>query len=304
MAVDPITLSSIIYATSGFADQGLNARRGKKAEKREIEWQKAKYALQRKDNLADWDRVNEYNHPKQQMERLRQAGLNPHLVYGKGADTTAMSINESSMDNFNARTPPSTLGESTGNALNAYFGNKMRQAQTDNLYQQNEVLQQDAALKAAQTGKTLADTARSSFDLTQADRLKDLAYDQAMLNNQSTEIQNRQRTQAMEVELTRLEEYKLANAANVQKTYQDIISSRIQNAKTQQETKNLKVIHDNLKKDGIVKQFQAEMANEGVTTNDHIWFRQLTKFLSQNRPAKEFIIERKQEKDPLFRNTE
>lgn len=34
-------------------------------------------------NLEQWHRTNEYNSPKQQMERLREAGLNPNLLYGK-----------------------------------------------------------------------------------------------------------------------------------------------------------------------------------------------------------------------------
>jgi len=44
--------------------------------------------------LEDWHRQNEYNHPAQNMERLRQAGLNPNLVYGKGADMAATTIRQ------------------------------------------------------------------------------------------------------------------------------------------------------------------------------------------------------------------
>ncbi|QCS36289.1 minor capsid protein [Capybara microvirus Cap1_SP_217] len=38
-------------------------------------------------NLEMWNLQNEYNSPKAQMERLREAGLNPNLVYGSGAST-------------------------------------------------------------------------------------------------------------------------------------------------------------------------------------------------------------------------
>lgn len=31
-----------------------------------------------------WNMQNEYNHPRQQMQRLQEAGLNPNLVYGGG----------------------------------------------------------------------------------------------------------------------------------------------------------------------------------------------------------------------------
>lgn len=36
-------------------------------------------------NLEQWNRENAYNHPAQQMVRLREAGLNPNLVYGSGS---------------------------------------------------------------------------------------------------------------------------------------------------------------------------------------------------------------------------
>ena len=34
--------------------------------------------------LDMWNRMNEYNAPVAQMERYKEAGLNPHLIYGKG----------------------------------------------------------------------------------------------------------------------------------------------------------------------------------------------------------------------------
>lgn len=48
--------------------------------------------LQREWQNEDFNRVNSFNHPAQQMIRLREAGLNPNLVYGSGAQTTAQAI--------------------------------------------------------------------------------------------------------------------------------------------------------------------------------------------------------------------
>lgn len=41
-------------------------------------------ALQNEYNIAQWQRENEYNLPKNQMSRLKKAGLNPDLMYGNG----------------------------------------------------------------------------------------------------------------------------------------------------------------------------------------------------------------------------
>lgn len=45
----------------------------------------AKYAYGK--DLEMWNRQNEYNMPAAQMGRLKDAGLNPHLVYGTGTVT-------------------------------------------------------------------------------------------------------------------------------------------------------------------------------------------------------------------------
>ena len=41
------------------------------------------YDRQRADALADWNRQNQYNSPAAQMQRFKDAGLNPHLIYGQ-----------------------------------------------------------------------------------------------------------------------------------------------------------------------------------------------------------------------------
>lgn len=49
-----------------------------------------------------WERQNAYNHPKQQMQRLKEAGLNPALVYGSssgGVAGQASSYNPGSAPN-------------------------------------------------------------------------------------------------------------------------------------------------------------------------------------------------------------
>lgn len=51
-------------------------------------------------NLDQWNRENAYNDPTAQMQRLRNAGLNPDLVYGSG-----------SAANLSAPSPEMTAGE-------------------------------------------------------------------------------------------------------------------------------------------------------------------------------------------------
>lgn len=54
------------------------------------------YDRQRADALADWNRQNEFNSPKAQMQRFKDAGLSPHLIYGQ--TNTAPAVRSSNMD--------------------------------------------------------------------------------------------------------------------------------------------------------------------------------------------------------------
>lgn len=68
----------------------------------------AAYAYGR--DLEQWHRANEYNLPTNQMARLRDAGLNPRLVYGSGsaAGNTAQATSpkyQQVKSNFAARQP-------------------------------------------------------------------------------------------------------------------------------------------------------------------------------------------------------
>lgn len=61
-----------------------------------------------RENVRFWNMQNQYNHPTAQMERLRQAGLNPNLIYGSsvaGATGSAGSIAPSKAAPYNIQNP-------------------------------------------------------------------------------------------------------------------------------------------------------------------------------------------------------
>jgi len=67
---------------------------GARQDRRNIEDQQAHQMemadYQYSKDLEMWERANKYNEPSQQMARLREAGLNPAMIYGSGgAKTTA-----------------------------------------------------------------------------------------------------------------------------------------------------------------------------------------------------------------------
>lgn len=87
-----------------------------------------------------WNMENEYNKPVNQMARLKEAGLNPNMVYGGGATTLAASTHGAPRSN------ESWQGVKAGfmDTINAYQDMRQKDATTENLKAQNELLRQQA----------------------------------------------------------------------------------------------------------------------------------------------------------------
>jgi len=120
--LEPISATAAIIAGAGTAGQGINAFAQGKMNRKTRQWNEKMYARQREDALADWARTNEYNTPLQQMARLKQAGLNPNLVYDKGADNTSAMVRGTEAKSWDPKAPAFDLGQ----IANQYLGSQQR----------------------------------------------------------------------------------------------------------------------------------------------------------------------------------
>lgn len=249
------------------------------------------YERQRQDALSDFDMTNSYNSPLQQMQRLREAGLNPHLVYGKGADNTAAMVRSSSASGSDAspfKGDSSYIGRSLTDGLqsvNTVLNSKAIQAQTDNLHAQN-------ALTVAQTGKTLQDKATSEFELAKAKEIKDYAVDLAKFNTRNAYLEGGKIQADTAFTIDSNQRAELANSSNIAKTSQDIVESQMRTLKTQLEAAkipaeadkiraeiaNLEQLNANLQKEEVIKDIQiqvdelkAQMLKDGISPNSKTW---------------------------------
>lgn len=71
--------------------------------------------------MKAWQIANDYNHPVQQMERLRAAGLNPLLVYGSGS-VSGNTTSAPALTGGGVSTPLETLAKVGGKALSTIQG--------------------------------------------------------------------------------------------------------------------------------------------------------------------------------------
>ncbi len=134
-------------------------------------------------NVSQWKRQNRYNNPAAQMDRLKAAGLNPNLIYGT-SPTSAVGNADSVAP---GKAAPYKFDNPIGDITKfADVGNT--EQQTDNLKVQNDVLTQEAILKAAQTGELGAKTARTKFDLALSSELRDTSLSAAKENLRQMEV--------------------------------------------------------------------------------------------------------------------
>lgn len=146
------------------------------------EWQTQENEKAFQRSVHMWNLQNEYNSPTQQMARLRSAGLNPNLVYGNGAvgNSAGSAPQYEPADIERAHlTPYRGWNAGLTDAATTFLSARTNKAQVDNMEAQNALIRQQAATEGLKQANIAASTARSEFDLSQANRLKDVSVARA-----------------------------------------------------------------------------------------------------------------------------
>lgn len=267
--------------------QIFNADQTKKNNKAERQWNEKMYGLQRQHALEDWAMQNEYNHPSSQMARLREANLNPNMVYGNGTTTIAGPTRSSQPGSWNPKAPQLNIDPT--NALTSYYDAQIKQAQVDNFRVQNTVLTQEAILKAAQTANTTASTAKtgvdteaSKFNLQLAQDLKATTLEAAKANLKKVETDTI-------VALDENERRAAMQAPSLAKAAEEILNLRVQRAVNDTQRDHLREQIQNLRKDGTLKQLDIQLKRLGIQPTDALWQRALGRLLNADLGAGDIL---------------
>lgn len=165
----PLAAPAIAAAASALST-GAQVYAAGRMNKKTRQWNESMYGMQRQHALDDWNRQNDYNHPLQQMQRLKEAGLNPNLVYGKGADNTAQPIKNADVKSWSPETPNYS---GFGNSITSYYDVALQQEQVKNIKAQRENMEMDTLLKTLdQTSKSIRND-KDLFDLNLSKELRD-----------------------------------------------------------------------------------------------------------------------------------
>lgn len=289
---DPTLIAAAASGIQNMGTQLFNAGMTGIMNRKARKWQEKMYARQREDALSDWMMQNEYNHPSSQMARLREANLNPNLVYGNGVTTEGGNIRSSDTGSWKPDTPrfdPSVASDSLMN----YMDTQVKQAQIDNLRTANTVQLEDAALKRAQTANTNVNTAntaqttaRSKFDLELASDLRETSVEAAKASLKKTQADTK-------FTLDQNERAQALQANTLQQGLENILTSRMNRAVSAEQKKHIQAQIDSVKKDIELKQLDINLKKSGVQPGDALWQRVMAQYLSGNKRLLNKIVPEK-----------
>lgn len=268
----------LIPIAAGLISQGIGAITNASANKKTREFQEHMYNKQRTDSLADWNMQNEYNSPTSQMARLREANLNPHLVYGNGATAGGLSSTPRSSSPGSYQHRPFT--PDLNPLAMGFMDWKVKEAQIDNLKASNTVKEQDAILRSAQVLKTTSDTQGSNisneqkkFNLDLSNELRSTSVEAAKANLQKT-LANTSFT------LDENERQAAMQQPNLLLAAEKVLSMRLERTHTTWQISEIKDRMENLKKDASLKQLDIDLKKTGVQPGDALWQRILSRLIS------------------------
>lgn len=183
-------LGSVIGSAIGASSQRQANIQNMELAKYQNNWQTAENEKAYARSLEMWNLQNAYNSPTAQMSRLRQAGLNPNLVYGNGVTgNSAGSAPQYQPAKIQRATMEPYRGWNLGlsDAVSTFMAMRQNKAQIENMEAQNKLIKEQARTEGIRQGNIAMSTARSGFDLNLARELRNVSIDRAIAEKNFSE---------------------------------------------------------------------------------------------------------------------
>lgn len=183
-------LGSIVGSAIGAGSQRRANIQNMELAKYQNNWQTAENEKAYARNLEMWNMQNAYNSPTAQMSRLRQAGLNPNLVYGNGVTgNSSGSAPQYEPAKIQRATMEPYRGWNLGisDAVSTFMAMRQNKAQVENMEAQNKLIKEQARTEGIRQGNIAMSTARSGFDLNLARELRNVSIDRAIAEKNLSE---------------------------------------------------------------------------------------------------------------------
>lgn len=245
-----------------------------RANRQSRKWSEKMYQRQYDDNINFWNTQNEYNTPEMQMQRLRNADLNPNLIYGNGAaggQASPIKSPEVQKPNFNF-TPGRALSEASQNPMQFALEMETRQLTNDNLRADNDIKIQDAQLRKAQILGTLTAEEKNRYFLEFEKGLSGISAE-----TRSEKL--RQLKTGTDISINKDARESVALSNSIQESVQRMSESRQRVAQSKEEVERIKASTKLLSNDARLRQLEIELRQDGLNPNDPSWQIMVAKFI-------------------------
>jgi len=257
--MSPEVMSTIIGTAGATAGGGLNAITQGFMNRRSRKW-----------SLEMWNRQNAYNTPAAQMQRFRDAGLNPMLMYSQGSGGLAPAVPDAKFENPR---PGDAISSGAAVAMSGIYDLEIKKEQANNLKLQADVLREEALLKKEQQRATRVGSDRGQFDLDFESEFRGISGDARRENLRAIRTQT-------DVLLDRNVREAAMNASNLQEAAQRIINLGVTREHTQADINRLRANMALMQKDGILKDLEIKMREAGLNPNSPLWSKVIGSMLS------------------------
>lgn len=283
----PLTAAaaSVIGAGLSAAGTGASLFANAKLNRKTMRWNERMYEQQRRDALADWEMQNAYNSPAAQMQRLREAGLNPHLVYGNGADAQGGIVRSTDVKSWNPQAPDFSQ---VGSIAGQYFDIQARAQTVNNLKAQNTILEEQAKKLEAETRAIELGILDRRFDLDFKTEMRptnvslkysSLDYLRARENRENWETDKTIQYMNQRKEMFPYDVKKQAQA--IENMVEQNVLMKMDRSKKLTETAEIWQRWQNLKESGKILKWQAQLSEMGLTPNDPVYLRAVDQAVRQ-----------------------
>jgi uncharacterized protein (UPF0305 family) len=262
MPIDPVSLIPIagtIFNTVSnlFGNQQQNQQNQILAQQ-QAEWNLQQQQQQQAFDLDMWHLQNQYNSPQSQMDRFKAAGLNPHLIYGKGNPGNAMPLRSPDIKPYKRAEYNSIMNGI--DVFGDYYRFKNTEVQWNNTEANTQLAQANATLAMTKNIGEITRNAQSEIELYKAEKLKETQIDklQVELESQIQDLNKKTR------------ENRIADATEKEAT--ELIRQQLNNLKKQNKSIELK---------NVVDAYRASLAKMNINPNDPLSARILMKLLEE-----------------------
>lgn len=250
----PLPVAEIIGAGTALAVAGGNAYMQGRTNRKGRAQNQYFFDRQRENSLSDWHMQNAYNSPAAQKQRLKDAHLNPALVYGQGSTgSNASSVHETEYRDTTQQAPQIDPGI-IGKVQEVYNAKLQRSILQQNLANEME---KNALIKA----QTLDNIASADSKTTGTARAKiDLAIESLLQEDKTFSERSRYQKQSSDAEISALDLQQKEKFQNLSQTEQqkriDLLEQQIKNAG----------------QENLINSVQEKLAKQGINPKSGGWF--------------------------------